>query len=56
MASGTEATDDWCENQCAAYGCEEDAQKVCELGLGLGLTRTRTRTRTLTLILTLTLT
>ena len=30
VASGTEATDDWCENQCAAYGCEEDAQKVCE--------------------------
>ena len=30
MASGTEATDDWCENQCAAYGCEEDAQKVCK--------------------------
>jgi hypothetical protein len=30
VASGTEATNDWCENQCAAYGCEEDAQKVCE--------------------------
>ena len=30
VASGTEATDDWCEDQCAAYGCVEDAQKVCE--------------------------
>ena len=30
VASGTEATDEWCESQCAAYGCEEDAQKVCE--------------------------
>ena len=30
VASGTEATDDWCEDQCAAYGCEPDAQKVCK--------------------------
>ena len=30
VASGTEATDEWCESQCAAYGCEEAAQKVCE--------------------------
>ena len=30
VASSTEATDEWCESQCAAYGCEDDAQKVCE--------------------------
>lgn len=30
VASGTEATDEWCETQCAAYGCEEGAQKMCE--------------------------
>ena len=30
VASSSEATDEWCESQCAAYGCAEDAQKLCE--------------------------
>ena len=32
VASGTEATDEWCENSCADGGCPEEAQKVCECG------------------------
>ena len=32
MASGTEATDEWCENSCADGGCPEEAQAVCECG------------------------
>ena len=32
IASGTEATDEWCENSCADGGCPEEAQQVCECG------------------------